>query len=110
MISIHRTAEIIWAIKIIRIADAISPKQDYLRCGHLQQGEIISDYLVVCELSIGFRQWVVHFTRRYLETLTPKNADIIWNIGLIYPENKGVSPCAVNIKISKAPLFVIQYV
>ena len=40
MISIHRTAKTIWAIKIIRIAGAISSKQNCLRCKSLQRGGV----------------------------------------------------------------------
>lgn len=43
LISIHRTAIIIWVIKIIRIAGAISSKQNCLRCKSLQRVGIISE-------------------------------------------------------------------
>ena len=45
LISIHRTANTIWAIKIIRIAGAISYKQNCLRYKSLQRARIISDTL-----------------------------------------------------------------
>ena len=45
LISIHRTANTIWAIKIIRIAGAISYKQNCLRYKSLQRVRIISDTL-----------------------------------------------------------------
>ena len=43
LISIHRTATIIWAIKIIRTAGTISSKQNCLRCKSLQRVGIIKN-------------------------------------------------------------------
>ncbi|WP_407946011.1 hypothetical protein [Oscillibacter valericigenes] len=42
LISIHRTAIIIWVIKIIRTAGTISPKQNCLMCKSLQRVGVTS--------------------------------------------------------------------
>ena len=49
LISIHRTAIIIWAIKIIRIAGAISSKQNCLRCKSLQRVGVERKGLLVAQ-------------------------------------------------------------